>query len=254
MKNIFKSFILTISFFTTIPMPYIEWNEKYNKYMPLFIPLIGIIIGGLFYLLHYGLSVLDISIFLKAVILTVFFVFITGGLHMDAYMDTCDAHFSRRPMEKKLVIMKDSNIGAFAALFLVVLLMIKVAVIYEILSNNVNILALISIPFISRLLQSFMLLNTPFAKDDGLAKMYGSLPKVYQLWYVVYLILFGLLIIFVLPTTLTLFLFGLSVLHYFYHRHFAKKSFGGITGDVVGAFIEITEVVMFIGVVIYGVL
>jgi len=252
MKNIGKALIITVSFFTTIPMPYIEWNPKYNKYMPLFIPFIGIIIGGLFYLLYYGLSFIEVSVFLKAVVLTSFFVLITGGLHMDAYMDTCDAHFSRRPMEQKLVIMKDSNIGAFAALFLVVLLLIKVALMYEIVLNDTNVLLLVNIPFISRFMQSIMLLNTKFAKDDGLAKMYGSLSKRYQYWFLFYAVVFILLVIYVLPLMPTLIVLGISVLHYFYHRHFAIKSFGGITGDVVGAYIEITEVLMLMGVVIYG--
>lgn len=251
MKNLGKALIISVSFFTTIPMPFIEWDSKSNRYVPLFIPLIGILIGSLFYLLYYGLSFVEISSFLKAVLLVGFFIMITGGLHMDAFMDTCDAHFSRRPMERKIEIMKDSNIGAFAALYLVIFLLLKTALIYEILEHNINGLILICIPFLSRLLQSLMLLNTKFAKDDGLALMYGSLPKKFQMYYIIYIFIMGFFALYFLDIVLVTVLLGVATLSFFYHRHFAKKSFGGITGDVVGAYIEIVEVLMLLGVVFY---
>lgn len=251
MKKIFRLIILALGFFTTIPVPFLKWNEEDNKFLPLFIPFVGIIISGLFYGVLFILQLSDISILLQAIIIVSFFVFITGGLHMDAFMDTCDAHFSRRDMERKLEIMKDSNIGAFAALFLVVLLLLKVGFIYELLLHDVDLLFLVPIPFISRFMQSVLLLNTRFAKEDGLARMYGSLPKKNQLYFILYII------IFVLYLYVTSYTYGVLVifaaLYYIYYKRFAIKQFGGITGDVIGAYIEIVEVVMYAGIIIYGV-
>ncbi len=254
MKQLGKSLLMTISFFTTIPMVYIEWDEKSNKYMPLFIPLIGIIIGGGFYLVLYVLNLVEISSFLSTALIVTYFVLITGGLHMDAFMDTSDAHFSRRDIEKKLVIMKDSNIGAFAALYLVILLLMKVALYNEVFLHEVPIHILIVIPFLSRFFQTVLLLNTPFAKDDGLAKMYGSLSGRFQLSLFVYVLLYiGYSMLF-LSLYESIGLVCVAFLYFLIYRRFSLKQFGGITGDIVGAYIEIVEVLLVGGVVLYGML
>ena len=122
MKKIMKRFIITLGFFTTIPVKYIEWEEDDTKYLPVFMPFIGLIIGGLLYIVYNLLIYFQLSSVFLAVAYVVYFILVTGGLHLDAFMDTMDAHFSRREIEKKLIIMKDSNVGAFAVVYLFVLL------------------------------------------------------------------------------------------------------------------------------------
>jgi adenosylcobinamide-GDP ribazoletransferase len=254
MKKLWNRINLTLGFFTTLPVKYVEWTEEDNKYMPLFIPFVGIVIAVLFYLLLLLLNILDLSYILSSIIVVVFFIFITGGLHLDAFMDTCDAHFSRRDISRKLEIMTDSNIGAFAAVFFVVLMLVKFGVLHDLFLNDIPIYSLIIIPVISRLFQSLLLLNSPFAKEDGLARMYGSLHKKYQ-WY--FLLYFALIIIVgVLLQQIILYsiLVFVCALYMFVYKRFAIKQFGGITGDVIGAYIEISEVLLLITILIYTLL
>lgn len=251
MKKLWNRINLTLGFFTTLPVKYVEWNEKDNKYMPILIPFVGIIISAIFYGVLCLLNLLPFSPVLKSIIMIVYFILITGGLHLDGFLDTCDAHFSRRPMERKLEIMKDSNIGAFAAVFFFVLMSVKFGVIYELFSNNVMITMFLPIPVISRLFQSILLLNSPFAKDDGLARMYGSIEKKMQWYYVIYYLIIIAMGYVLNHLGLYLILIGIAGIYLFIYRRFAKKQFGGITGDVIGAYIEIVEVLQLIGVLVY---
>ncbi len=248
MNKIFKRFIMTIGFFTTLRVPFIEWNEEDNKYIPVFIPLIGVVISIFLYGVIWLIGNLYFSPLFSSMVIVVYFIFITGGLHLDAFMDTCDAHFSRRDIPKKLIIMKDSNIGAFAAVFLFVLLASKLVIINEIIIQNKLTNLILLIPIISRIFQSILLLNTKFAKEDTLASMYGKLSKKYQIFFILYLILvvaFGVLIS---ELYNTIFMILIATIYLLIYRKVALKQFGGITGDIIGAYIEITEVLLFIGV------
>lgn len=252
MKKLIRRIIIAIGFFTVIPVPFIKWKDDDTKYLPLFIPLIGMIIGTIFYGLLFMIEQVEMSAFLNATIVVIFMAYITGGLHMDAFMDTCDAHFSRRDKEQKLIIMKDSNIGAFAALYLVLLILFKVAIVNELFINNYITVIVITIPVISRIYHSLLLLNTRFAKEDSLMNMYGKLSKKYQLIYLLYILMtFG----FGYISGELLLVFGLHIMAIGYliiYRRFALKQFGGITGDVIGAYIEIVEVLLLVGVLLYG--
>ncbi len=244
--NLFLAFIMALSFLTFIPMPMIQWTDKRIQLMPLTFPLVGAIIGGIGCALFYVLYVSGLTSLLKAILLLLYYLFITGGLHMDGLMDTADAYFSRRDKDKKLSIMKDSNIGAFAAMSIISLLMLKFAFIYEIFSKTSNLyLAVLFIPVLSRTLQTSMLYMFPFAKDDGLAKMYGESLRIQKLmyFYILYMALaIGLMALF---GTKVIWLSILPVAYYVFYYFSSKKNFGGITGDILGAFVELSELIMF---------
>lgn len=79
-----------------------------------FLPLIGLIIGILWSAVYFGLVFLGFPFFVVAFIITFLPFALCGFMHMDGFMDCCDAIMSRRPMEQKQLILKDSNTGAFA--------------------------------------------------------------------------------------------------------------------------------------------
>lgn len=240
-----KSIVIAFSFFTTIPMPMIEWTDGRMKYVPLVLPAVGAVIGGLAFGIWKLLNVVNAGSLLSAVILCVFFIFITGGVHMDGLMDSADAYFSRREKERKLEIMKDSRVGAFAVIALLVVVLLKVTFLYELFEAGKSIgLLLLFIPVMSRLLQPAMLYFFPFAKEEGLAKMYGvNLNKKFG---------YILLAIFAVVTGAVLFINGakallipgVALLYFSFYYLSVKKNFGGITGDLLGAFLEVSEMLM----------
>ena len=242
--DILSSIVIAFAFFTIIPMPLIDWTGRRMKFVPLMMPLVGLINGLIVFGIFTLLTALDYSAFFKAVIMCLYSIVFTGGLHIDGLMDTADAYFSRRDKVRKLEIMKDSNVGAFAVLTLVIVLLLKVAFLNELFTqNHKSSILIIFIPIISRLLQSSMLYLFSPAKPDGLARMYGALDKRFSLTLFGLLLLLGGLFV-VLVGVKSLLLIGVVLIYYALFYLSSKKQFGGITGDLLGAFLEISELIM----------
>ena len=106
--------IIAFSMYSKIPMPRIEWNKENMKYTMCFFPLIGVVTGAIIYLAG---MFLDGNIFSKvhsgrlmfAAVMTLIPVFVSGGIHLDGFMDTMDALGSWGDKEKKLEICLDEN-------------------------------------------------------------------------------------------------------------------------------------------------
>ncbi len=112
----FETIAVAFSVFSTIPMPRFDWNKKNMKYMLLAFPLVGVVTGAicvLWLILCHGLRLPGI---LTGAGLTLIPVLSTGGIHLDGYVDTCDALASHGDFEKKAKILRDPHIGAFAAI------------------------------------------------------------------------------------------------------------------------------------------
>jgi adenosylcobinamide-GDP ribazoletransferase len=249
MKDFLYSILIAFSFFTTIPMPLVEWTSRRMRFLPLLMPAVGLVIGIIGFWLYSLLVASALSTFTKAVIMVLFYLVITGGLHMDGLMDTADAYFSRQSRERRLEIMKDSRMGAFAVMTFVCLMLVKVTCFYELFRLEgvaSTVILLLLIPVLSRIVQALMLCLFPYAKEDGLAVMYGeaargSTPYILGLYFVLTTVIIYLLSGFrglILPLGLLLF----CVFYYFSTR----KNFGGITGDIVGGFVELGELLMLI--------
>ena len=100
--------------FCSLPCPAKRWDENYRSLMLGFLPLIGLIIGILWSAVYFGLVFLGFPFFVVAFLITFVPFALCGFMHMDGFMDCCDAIMSRRPLEQKQLILKDSNTGAFA--------------------------------------------------------------------------------------------------------------------------------------------
>lgn len=239
------SVVIAFSFFTFIPMPVIDWTPQRMKYVPLWLPLVGALVGaagwGLFLLLRWaGLSTL-----LSAAVMALYSLAMTGGVHTDGLMDTADAYFSRRDTERKLEIMKDSRVGAFAVMALAAVLLLKAGLYGQAAeSTHFQPLLLLFIPVLSRTFQASMLYCFPYAKGEGLAAMYGRNPDrrfliVFAAWAAASSALLALL-----TSPRALAVPGVCALYYGFFFFSCKKQFGGITGDVLGAFLELSELIM----------
>ena len=129
--SIIKSIIVAFSMYSRIPMPRFNWNSKDMKYHLIFFPWVGAVIGGL----EYGWQKLsyefNISYIVFTLIALVIPVIVTGGFHVDGYMDTSDALASWGDKEKRLEILKDSHVGAFAVIRLITLGIILFSAIYS---------------------------------------------------------------------------------------------------------------------------
>ena len=194
------------------------------------------ITGGIFGVMWLGfwavLSKLSgVSAILRGFLMTLLTLGLTGGLHLDGLMDTCDAIFSRRDRDTRLRILSDTHAGSFAVMGCAVILLGKTLLFSELLTLNVNPSL---IPVYSRLGMAVLLNNLPFAKSGGLAVMLGSSrSQRHNVFFAVMMIL----LLFAWSKTMWL-VFVMSLLFW---RHMCMKIFGGITGDLLGFYVEMSE-------------
>ena len=118
--HILKSIIIAFSMYSKIPMPQFEWKEEDMKHVLCFFPWIGIVIGLCLYFWRLLCDRFGIRNLCYVFIGTAIPLLLTGGFHVDGFMDTMDAFHSYQPKERKLEILKDSHIGAFAVIRLLV--------------------------------------------------------------------------------------------------------------------------------------
>ena len=165
--HILKSCIIAFSIYSKIPVPQFEWKEKDMKYMLCFFPWIGAVIGLCLYLWNYVSVLFEVGAICHTAIGVAIPLIITGGFHVDGFMDTMDAFHSYQPKEKKLEILKDSHIGAFAVIMLGVYGLIYMGAFSEI--QDKEILKIVCAGFaLARVLSGIGVICFPLAKKDGL--------------------------------------------------------------------------------------
>ena len=127
MKLIATAFFMAWGSFWMVPCPLKWWDERARVGMLLFLPVIGLFIG-----MVWSLCALLRERYLPgpagAALLTVVPYIMSGFFHLDGYMDCADAILSRRDLETRRKILKDSHIGSFAAVALVTLFLLEYSV------------------------------------------------------------------------------------------------------------------------------
>lgn len=111
--NLFGSLVIAFSMYSRVPMPQLEWTKERMKYVMCFFPLIGAVIGLLNVSVVLGCNALGFRHF-GQILPVVIPILVTGGIHMDGFLDVVDARSSHKDRKKKLEILKDPHTGAFA--------------------------------------------------------------------------------------------------------------------------------------------
>ena len=149
MKKYLRALVMCFSMFCAIPIPLRSWAAESVPYIPLFLPLVGAFVGGLWALLAFVLRLLSLPNPVNAAILCAFPFLITGGMHMDGFLDVTDAVKSRRPLEERRQILKDPHVGSFAVLSAILLITAQFALFVSV-KENAAVLALLLICVSSR--------------------------------------------------------------------------------------------------------
>ena len=119
--RIVKSFFIALSMYSRIPVPRFEWRKEDVRYLFCFFPWIGALIGVCVYLWVGLCDAYSIGSLCRTTGAAALSLLITGGFHADGFLDTMDAIHSYQPRERKLEILKDSHIGAFAVILFILL-------------------------------------------------------------------------------------------------------------------------------------
>lgn len=250
MKTI-KGLIMAVQFFTCIPIPYEVPMDKVHieKAIKTF-PVLGLLQGVFYAFVIFALSAwTPLTPIACAFFVWLSMIVLTGGLHLDGWIDVSDAYFSYRDQNRRLEIMKDSRVGAFGVLSVLVLLSAKFLFISEIVIrlNDATYVLIALIPFLGKCVMGILLIHVKAAKEEGLGTLFKNAASKYTLWnYPFYvIILFGGLAALWPGAIGGAFLLLLAAIVFILVA--AKKTvkwFGGITGDVLGASVEGVEMVL----------
>lgn len=165
--KLLKAFVISFSMYSGIPMPQFEWKEEDMKYMLCFFPWIGAVIGLGIVLWSMLCKQVELGMLCYTMGGAAIPLLITGGFHVDGFMDTMDAFHSYQPKEKKLEILKDSHIGAFSVIMLALYGLIYLGAFSEIKKESG--LWIVCAGFaLSRVLSGIAVVTFHSAKSDGL--------------------------------------------------------------------------------------
>lgn len=237
-----KSMLIAFSMYSKIPVPKTEWNEKSMRYTMCFFPLVGVVIGALMYAAGTLILMADIKPVLKAAVMTVIPVMLTGGIHLDGFLDTMDAIGSWAPKEKRLEILKDSNSGAFAVIGGCVYFVLSLGIWSEMSLDMLK--SAVPVFVLSRALSGLSVVSFPMAKNTGLAAMFSNAAhkRRVRIVMLLWIALTAACMVVINPLTgAAAVLCAAAVFAYYYFM--SKKNFGGITGDLAGYFLQVCELV-----------
>ena len=250
-----KGLIMCIQFFTSIPIPYeVPMDRRHINIAIKMFPVLGLLQGFLYGLLSYALiQWTPLSALAIAFIIWLSLIVITGGIHLDGWMDSSDAFFSYRDIAKRLEIMKDPRMGAFGVLSVIVLLSARFLFVYEIvvMAVDVSYIFIVLIPFIGKMVMGVLLMNVKSAKEDGLGMLFKQAASKGTLWvYPIYLLLILLMILLLWPKAVSgvLLVVIIAFLFILVASRKIMHWFGGITGDVLGASVEGVEILLWMTV------
>lgn len=249
--RVIRSFVIAFSTYSRIPMPQVEWSDENRKYSMCFFPLIGAVIGLILWGWLYLCDVLKIGIPLRGAVGATIPLLVTGGIHMDGFMDTSDAIASWQTRERRLEILKDSHTGAFAVIGCAAYLLLSAAVYSEIPLQTAPML--IGIFMISRVLSALALVFFKSAHPGGMMDGFArtSHRRTVGITAIVYAVICASLWA-ACGKWLAAGCFVFAAACFAYYRHMAYKNFGGVTGDLAGWFVQITELALGAVIVVGG--
>ncbi|TQR18061.1 adenosylcobinamide-GDP ribazoletransferase [Psychrobacillus soli] len=241
-----NSLLLALQFFTIIPVhKNLPMERRSITGMYSMFPFLGALLGAVACLLLY----FNWSPLMTGFSIVLLGILLSGGLHMDGFIDTSDAFFSYKDRLKRFDILDDPRVGAFGVMAVVLLIVGKVIIVSEVLAvESFQWIFILLIPYFSRITLATLFSLTNSAKTSGLAyffkqKMNGNVVLIVAACH----FLIGVAVVgwqtdWLIAVTFAVVLFGFICLF----RGWILRNFGGVTGDLLGASVEVSEVVLWL--------
>jgi adenosylcobinamide-GDP ribazoletransferase len=204
-------------------------------------PVIGAGVGACGALVYWLAHALGLQAFVCAVLAVMATLLLTGGLHEDGLADTADGFGARASLERKLAIMRDSQIGTYGAAALTLSLMLRAGAIASLAEPALVALALIAAHAGARAAMLMFMRTVPSARDDGLSAQAGIPPQGSSLIAACIALVVLLLCLGFGATLAGLLLLAAAGGGFAWLSH---RQIGGQTGDVLGAFEQAGEVLI----------
>ena len=233
-----QTIAVAFAMFSAIPTPQFDWNEKNMRYALCAFPLIGVVCGALW----CAVGALPLPTLARAAGLCLVPVWVTGGIHLDGYADTCDALSSYGDTAKKLEILKDPHCGAFAVIrlcsYFAAYFALCGCVQFTLRVGAIWTLALVG----ERALSGLAVAAFPLAKNTGLAHTFATAADRQRVRRVLAALAAVLAAALAVLGGWALVLAAAVVFARYYRV--ATKQFSGTTGDLAGWFLQKCEIWM----------
>ncbi len=232
--------VCAFSFFTRLPLR----PQKFElERAVLYLPLVGLWLGGLSYFLALGLKDFLSPTWL-AFLLLVLTYYLADFFHFDGLLDTIDALCAHVDRKERLNILKTPEVGALGLLFAFFFLLGEFLLVKEVLTRGLY-LALLMRPLSARVSLSLMAILGRPAKKEGLGFLFMKTSRQRLLWTQI----FWLLLFYFYPVASVVSFIGVLGL-----RAKFKRAFGGLTGDLLGATAVLIQWLFLVGVLVGGAL
>ncbi len=245
------SFIAAFQLLTSIPIPLKrQLSPAQLGRATAYFPLVGLLLGGILAGLNWLLNLILPPSVVNA-LLVVILVILTGAMHLDGLADTCDGLAGHRTVEERWKVMHDSHTGAFGAVGIVLVLLVKYIALDSVPSDFMT-ASLVFMPLVSRWAMVYAVYAFPYARPEGLGKAYKDATRwpQFTIATLVTLVIVTFGIFRWLSVIGLLAMCGVWIiasLLAFYLKH----KFAGLTGDTYGAINEAGEVMALIFIVLF---
>ncbi len=250
LKNEIKIFFTALMFYTRIPCPStIDHDPDYINKATRYFPLIGWIVGAISFLFYWASNFLfDTNI--AVLVSLIAGVLTTGAFHEDGLADVFDGFGGGWTKEKILDIMKDSRVGAYGAIAIVFLLLLKFIGLNNLVGtthfSTIQILLLFIVYHsLARLATINIVFTSTYSRDDETSKV-KPIAKTHSSVEIIGAYFFGLLPLAILAyfnIKFLIVLLPLFLLVFFARRYFIKW-INGYTGDCLGAVEQLAELII----------
>jgi adenosylcobinamide-GDP ribazoletransferase len=264
MKKEWHTFLTAVMFLTRIQVPpNIDHSEEYLQRSSKYFPLVGAIVAAICIIVYLAVAKFlpDNMALLASIIVG---IFTTGAFHEDGFADVCDAFGGGWTKEKILAIMKDSRLGTYGVIGLIGILSAKFLLLQElpkfapaILADSANPLKsyqlfagiLLLAHTLSRFVAVTVIQQYEYVADPTNSKFKPLSNRKLSIPELLLAAVFALLPFLLLPFTFLLILLPVTLARFYLTTYF-KKWIGGYTGDCLGAVQQVTEIVIYLSVLI----
>jgi len=250
-NTLFASIVSMFSMFSTVPMPQVAWNKDSMRYLLASLPLVGVVIGLVLWGWLAFCRWLGIGAILFAAGVVLLPLAVSGGIHMDGFCDTVDALASHVEPARKREILKDPHTGAFAVIGAAAYLLAYFAAATELPQTSAAVWTLGVFHVLSRSVGALAGTVSPSSVETGLLYGFRSAADRKVCWFLLGWIVLCGVCLGMLWTVYGLLLLLPAALCLAHGYRMQKREFGGMSGDLAGHLITLTELASLLGLVIF---
>ena len=245
-RGLITEFGTGLAFLTRLPVRGASGGEGSLARAAWTFPIVGALVGAVGALAFWGAAAVGLQPFVGGVLAVAATLLVTGALHEDGLADTADGFGAGAPRERKLEIMRDSRIGTYGVVALVLSILLRAGAVASLVEPMLVAPALIAAHAAARATLPAFMRFVPRARSDGLSAGAGK-PSMTSVIIAAFVGATTLAVCFDLTAmliALTLLVAAASFIAWL-----TLRQIGGQTGDVLGALEQTSEILVLLAAV-----